>query len=50
MNVDENPMIPSKYGIRGIPTMMLFKGGELVATKVGALPKQALQTWLKEQI
>jgi thioredoxin 1 len=50
MNVDENPMTPSKYGIRGIPTMMLFKDGELKATKVGALPKQALQAWLKEQI
>ncbi|HEU0118178.1 MAG TPA: thioredoxin [Alphaproteobacteria bacterium] len=50
MNVDENPMTPSKYGIRGIPTMMLFKGGELKATKVGALPKQALQAWIKEQI
>jgi thioredoxin 1 len=50
MNVDENPMTPSKYGIRGIPTMMLFKDGELKATKVGALPKAALQTWLKEQI
>ena len=50
MNVDENPMTPSKYGIRGIPTMMLFKNGELAATKVGALPKQALQAWLKEQI
>lgn len=50
MNVDENPMTPSKYGIRGIPTMMLFKGGELKATKVGALPKQALQDWLNEQI
>ncbi len=50
MNVDENPMTPSKYGIRGIPTIMLFKGGELKATKVGALPKQALQAWIKEQI
>jgi len=50
MNVDENPMTPSKYGIRGIPTMMLFKNGQLAATKVGALPKQALQTWLKEQV
>lgn len=50
MNVDENPMTPSKYGIRGIPTMMLFKDGELKATKVGALPKAALQAWLKEQI
>lgn len=50
MNVDNNPMTPSKYGIRGIPTMMVFKGGELKATKVGALPKQALQAWIKEQL
>jgi len=50
MNVDNNPLTPSKYGIRGIPTLMVFKGGELTATKVGALPKQALQTWIKEQI
>jgi thioredoxin 1 len=50
MNVDENPMTPSKYGIRGIPTLMLFKGGQLAAQKVGALPKPALQAWLKEQI
>lgn len=50
MNVDDNPMTPSKYGIRGIPTIMVFKGGQLTATKVGALPKQALQAWIKEQI
>jgi thioredoxin 1 len=37
MNVDENREVPGKYGIRGIPTLMLFKGGELAATKVGAL-------------
>src|SRR5208283_1118539 len=46
MNLDENPMTPSKYGIRSIPTLMLFKNGELAATKVGAVPKQALQAWL----
>jgi len=50
MNLDENPMTPSKYGIRSIPTLMLFKNGQLAATKIGAIPKQALQTWLKEQI
>jgi thioredoxin len=50
MNVDENPMTPSKFGIRGIPTLMLFKGGQLAAQKVGALPKPALQAWLKEQV
>jgi thioredoxin 1 len=50
MNVDENPMSPSKYGIRSIPTMILFKGGQAVSTKVGALPKAALETWIKENI
>ncbi|MDE1900066.1 MAG: thioredoxin [Alphaproteobacteria bacterium] len=48
MDVDNNPMTPSKYGIRSIPTLMMFKGGNLVATKVGALPKTALQAWIKE--
>ena len=50
MNVDENPMSPSKYGIRSIPTLILFKNGQPAATKIGALPKAALQAWLKEQI
>ncbi|MDE2030611.1 MAG: thioredoxin, partial [Alphaproteobacteria bacterium] len=48
MNVDENPMTPSKFGIRGIPTLMLFKNGNMVATKVGAVPKTSLQAWIKE--
>jgi thioredoxin 1 len=48
MNVDDNPMVPSKYGIRGIPTLMMFKNGQLAATKVGALQKAALQAWIKE--
>ncbi|MDE2613733.1 MAG: thioredoxin TrxA [Burkholderiales bacterium] len=46
MNVDENRDVPAKYGIRGIPTLMLFKGGELVATKVGAMPKAQLTAFL----
>jgi thioredoxin 1 len=50
MNVDENPMSPSKYGIRSIPTMILFKGGQAVSTKVGSLPKAALESWIKENI
>jgi thioredoxin 1 len=50
MNVDENPMTPSKYGVRSIPTLMLFKDGQLTASKVGALPKQSLQSWLNEQV
>ena len=39
VNIDENPQIPRKYGVRGIPTMILFKGGQVAATKIGALPK-----------
>ncbi len=50
INIDENPMTPSKYGIRSIPTMILFKGGQPVATKIGAAPKSALQDWLKGQV
>jgi thioredoxin 1 len=48
VNVDENPSTPGKYGIRSIPTLMLFKNGQVVATKVGAMPKAALQSWIKE--
>jgi len=47
VNIDENPMAPSKYGVRGIPTLMLFKGGQLVDTKVGAMPKSQLVSWLE---
>jgi len=50
MNIEENPMTPSKYGVRSIPTMMLFKNGKAVGTKIGSLPKPALEKWLKEQI
>ncbi len=46
INIDENPGIPSKYGVRGIPTLMLFKDGQLAATKIGALPKGALYDWI----
>jgi len=46
MNVDENRDVPAKYGIRGIPTLMLFKGGQLAATKVGALSKAQLTAFL----
>ncbi len=46
MNVDENREVPGKYGIRGIPTLMLFKGGELAATKVGALSKAQLTAFI----
>jgi len=46
MNVDENRDVPAKYGIRGIPTLMLFKGGKLAATKVGALSKSQLTAFI----
>ena len=46
MNVDENSQIPAKYGIRGIPTLMLFKDGQLAATKVGAMTKAQLTAFL----
>jgi thioredoxin 1 len=46
VNIDENPESPQKYGVRGIPTLILFKGGKPVATKVGSLPKSQLVEWL----
>jgi thioredoxin 1 len=50
LNIDDNPDAPAKYGVRGIPTMILFKGGQPAATKVGAAPKTALQSWLEGQL
>jgi thioredoxin 1 len=50
MNVDENREIPSKFGIRGIPTLMIFKNGELAATKVGALNKAQLTEFINQQL
>ncbi len=50
VNIDENPMIASKYQIRSIPTLMLFKGGKPVATRMGSLPKQALYQWVEQSI
>jgi len=50
LNIDDNPTTPPKYGIRGIPTLMLFKGGEVEATKVGALSKSQLTAFLDQSI
>jgi thioredoxin 1 len=50
INIDENPNTPSKFGVRGIPTLMVFKNGKLAATKVGAAPKNALQSWIEQSI
>ena len=47
LNIDDNPDAPARYGVRGIPTMILFKGGQPAATKVGAAPKTQLQSWLE---
>ena len=47
VNIDENPEAPGKYGVRGIPTMLLFKDGEVVAQKVGAAPKSQIQQWVE---
>ena len=47
LNIDDNPDAPARYGVRGIPTMILFKDGAPAATKVGAAPKGALQSWLQ---
>lgn len=47
VDIDDNPETPSKYGVRGIPTLMLFKDGEVAATKVGALPKNKLKEWVE---
>ena len=50
VNIDENPKTPSTYGVRGIPTLMLFKDGEVASTKVGALPKSKLKEWVESVI
>ena len=46
LNVDENPQTPQKFGVRGIPTLMFFKDGKLVDTKIGSLHKNMLESWL----
>ena len=48
LNIEESPTTPSRYGVRGIPTMMLFKDGQMTAMKVGAMPKQKILEWLSE--
>ena len=48
INVDENPMTGSKYGVRGMPTLMIFKDGKVAATHLGAMSKQAIADWIKQ--
>jgi len=48
INIDENPIVATDYGIRSIPTMLLFSNGELKDTKIGALPKSELEDWIRD--
>jgi thioredoxin 1 len=50
INIDENPHVPTKYGVRGIPTLMIFSQGQVAATKVGALPKSKIKEWIEASI
>ncbi len=50
INIDENPHTPGKYGVRGIPTLMIFKDGQVAATKVGAMPKSKIVEWINESV
>jgi thioredoxin 1 len=50
VNIDENPETPTQFGVRGIPTLMIFKDGKLAATQVGAAPKSALKAWIEKSL
>jgi thioredoxin 1 len=50
VNIDENPQTPTQYGVRGIPTLIIFKDGQVAAMKVGALPKSKLLEWVQQSI
>ena len=50
LNIDENPSTPQDFNVRGIPTLLIFKNGEVVAEKIGASPKSELEKWLTENI
>lgn len=50
VDVDSNPSVPAQYGVRSIPTLLIFKGGEVASMKVGALPKSKLSEWIKDTI
>lgn len=50
LNIDDNPSTPTRLGVRGIPTLMLFKDGRVVSTKIGALPKSQLVKWLETSV
>ena len=50
VNIDENPMTPIQFGVRGIPTLLIFKDGKVAAQQVGAAPKSALKAWIEKSL
>ena len=50
VNVDENPNLPARYGVRGIPALFMFKGGEVISNRTGAAPKASLKGWIEESV
>ena len=50
LNIDVNPATPQSYNVRGIPTLLIFKGGQVVAEKIGAMPKSALEQWISDSV
>ena len=50
LNIDESPQTPQRYGVRGVPTLMIFREGQVAATKVGALPKSKIKEWIETSI
>ena len=50
VNIDDHPMTPGKYGVRGIPTLMIFKDGQVAATKIGAMAKGKINEWIAETL
>ena len=50
VNVDENPKLPAQYGVRGIPALFMFKGGEVISNRTGAAPKASLKGWIEESV
>ena len=50
LNIDDNPETPQKFGVRGIPTLMIFKEGKLIDSKIGSLPKTSLEAWIQSNL
>lgn len=50
VNIEDSPQVPSKYGVRGIPTLMLFRDGQVVSSKVGAMPRAKIEEWVNETV